>query len=113
MEKGVVVEEVDPIEKETSVEKEIMVPVETNNSNIPEPLNAMDVPVNDKRVEEATTRTGRKIRRPDRLVEQCTVALSDIVYGTLLDLLSGHEYAEGKSVLWGLGRLVGLKILRS
>ena len=101
--KGVVVEEVDPIKKDTSVEKEIIVPVETNNPNIPEPLNAMDVPVNDNRVEEATARTGKKIRRPDRLVEKCTVALSDIGYGTLLGLLSGHEYAEREICAVGAG----------
>ena len=63
----------------------------------------MDVLVNDKGVDEATTRTGRKIRRPDRLAEQYTVALLYIEYGTMLGLLSGHEYAEGEIYAVGAG----------
>ena len=85
------------------METKSLVRVQTNNPNIPEPLNAMDVLVNDKGVDEATTRTGRKIRRPDRLAEQYTVALLYIEYGTMLGLLSGHEYAEGEIYAVGAG----------
>ena len=96
MDKGVSVEEVVSIEKETLVKKEMLVPVETNISVSKGPTKEMDVPVNSKRVEESTTRTGRKLRKPDRLIEQFTVALSDIGYGNLLGLLPGHEYTEGE-----------------
>ena len=74
----------------------MLVPVETNISVSKGTIKEMNVPVNSKRVEEATTRTGRKVRKPDRLIEQFTVALSDIGYGNLLGLLLGHEYTEGE-----------------
>ena len=72
-------EEVDPTGKYTLVEKEVL--VETDNPVSKEPVKEMDVPVKIKRakrnteiptkeVEEGTTRTGRKIRKSDQLVEQ-------------------------------------------
>ena len=60
-------------------------------------------------VEEATTRTGRKIRKSDRLFKQCTVVLSDIGYGTVMGLLSGHEYIEGEICAVGAGMTGGFE----
>ena len=41
-----------------------------------------------------TTRTGRSIRKPERLVEQCNISVEDIGYEKLLGLLPGYEYAS-------------------
>ena len=115
------VEEVDPTGKYTLVEKEVL--VETGNPVSKEPVKEMDVPVKIKRVkwntesptkevEEGTTITGRKIRKPDQLVEQWTVALSGIGYSTLPGLLSGHEYTEGEICAMGIKIIGGFKNIK-
>ena len=64
------------------------------------------------------TRTGRSIRKPEKLVEQYAVSIEDIGYETLLGLLLGHEYASreicavGDVMLGGFENTKELKVLK-
>ena len=56
-----------------------------------------------------TTRTGRVVRKPDRLVENCTMALTALEYGAMLKTISELEYAEGEVCAVGAGSTNGFE----
>ena len=56
-----------------------------------------------------TTRTGRVVRRPVRLVGNYTVALTAMEYGKLLEKIAVQEYAEGEVCAVGAGSTTGFE----
>ena len=62
-----------------------------------------------KKIAGKETRTGEVMKKPERFVGNCTVALTAMEYGLLLGKIAGQESTEGEVWAVGAGSTTGFQ----